>query len=187
MNSLASEKAKLRGEFLKKRLLLSKGEIESKSSLIIRNIKKRDFLDNEVYLFYVPIRNEVDLLPLARDLFNMGKTVLFPRIIDYERIIPYIVEDINFDFVKGAFGIPEPDTKPFYSEIDIIFVPGIVFGRNGYRIGYGKAYYDVFLNSYPYKKTVGVSYDFQLIEEVPYDEDDAKLNAIVTEKEVITF
>lgn len=183
-----NEKKELfRKEFLGKRLGLTREEVENRSKLIIENIKSKNFLENEVFLFYVPIKNEVDLLPLAKELFLNGKTILFPRIINYERIVPYRIDDINFDFVKGAFGIPEPDTVPFYADIDLIFVPGIVFGRNGYRIGYGKSYYDVFLSSFPYRKTVGVCFDFQLVDEVPFDENDVRLNFVITESEFLTF
>ncbi len=163
--SINEKKELLRKEFLGKRLALSREEIEDRSKPIMDNIERNGFLENKVFLFYVPIKNEVDLLPLAKNLFLKGKTILFPR----------------------AFGIPEPNTVPFYSEIDVIFVPGIVFGRNAYRIGYGKSYYDVFLSSFPYKKTVGVCFDFQLIDEVPFDENDIGLNYLVSESEFLTF
>ncbi|MCX7820502.1 MAG: 5-formyltetrahydrofolate cyclo-ligase [Brevinematales bacterium] len=185
--NINEKKELLRKEFLGKRLSLSREEVEKRSASIVKNIEKSGSLNNDVFLFYVPIKNEVDLLPLAKELFLKGKTILFPRIIDYERIVPYIIEDINFDFIKGAFGIPEPNTVPFYCEIDVIFVPGIVFGRNGYRIGYGKSYYDVFLSSFPYKKTVGVAFDFQLIDNVPFNENDVRLNFLISESEILTF
>lgn len=178
-----SEKERLRKEFFHKRLLLSKDEVESLSKEIIENIRQSHFLDNCVFLFYVPIRNEVDLLPLARELFYCkGKTVLFPKIFNYERLIPCVVRDFDFDFKRGAFGIPEPDTEQYNSKIDLVFVPGIVFGRNGYRIGYGKRFYDEFLASFPVDIKVGVCYDFQLIESVPYTKKDCRLDFIVTEK-----
>ncbi len=184
MNDLNYEKkGKLRKEFIQKRLLLSREEVESRSQKIIAEIKK-SFVENGIFLFYVPIRNEVDLLPLAKELFLKGKEILFPRVIDYERIVPYIIEDINFDFKRGAFGIPEPETKPFYSEIDVVFVPGIVFGMNGYRIGYGKNYYDDFLSSYPIKKKVGVAFDFQIIDQVPFSERDCRLDFIQSESKL---
>ncbi|MGC8764603.1 MAG: 5-formyltetrahydrofolate cyclo-ligase [Brevinematia bacterium] len=177
------KKEKLRKEFFQKRLLLSKDEVIERSKKIIAGLKE-NFLNNNVFLFYVPIRNEVDLLSLAKELFLNGKTVLFPRVVDYERIVPYVIEDINFDFKRGAFGIPEPDTEPFYSEIDVVFVPGIVFGKNGYRIGYGKSYYDNFLSTYPIRESVGIAFDFQVIDEVPFTEKDFKLGFIQSETEL---
>jgi|GEM_PF-391316 5-formyltetrahydrofolate cyclo-ligase len=181
MISIYGEKEKLRREFIQKRLLLSREEVEDRSKNIVKGIIKNGFTGFKIFLFYVPIRNEVNLLPLAKTLFSEGRVILFPKIINYEKIVPYIVRDINFDFKRGAYGIPEPDTQPFYSDIDVVFVPGVVFGKNGYRIGYGKHFYDDFLSSFSIKVKIGVGYDFQLIENVPFTEKDVRLDFIQTE------
>ena len=68
--------------------------------------------------------------------------------------------------------------------MDIIFVPGIAFDLKKNRIGYGKGYYDKFI-----QKTksifIGVCHDFQLIEGLPADLLDKKVNKILTEKRII--
>ena len=133
-------------------------------------------------LLYVPINNEVDLIPLARDLFRDKKKVLFPRLIQYKDIVPYIIEDLYFDFKPGAYNIPEPDTRPYIGEIDLALIPGIAFGKDGSRIGYGKSYFDRFLKGASIKKIVGVCYNFQIFDELPHTDHDFPIDALVSEK-----
>lgn len=87
------------------------------------------------------------------------------------------------DLEKGeAYGINEPkgDVYEAIENIDMIIVPGVAFDNNNNRLGRGKAYYDKLLKeSKSYK--VGVCFDFQLIEEVPVDEYDIKMDLIISE------
>ena len=89
-------------------------------------------------------------------------------------------------------GIMEPDPllcKPLDpSLIDLIIVPGVAFDSMGGRIGYGKGYYDRFL---PQLRAdvpkLGLAYDFQVLPRVPQDEFDIRMDAIVTEKGILTM
>ena len=79
------------------------------------------------------------------------------------------------------FGIPEPNGSIFESpeQIQMILVPGVAFDRNYNRMGRGKAYYDKLLRiSKAYK--LGVCFNFQVFEEVPFDELDVQMNNIVS-------
>ena len=71
-------------------------------------------------------------------------------------------------------------------EIDLLIVPGSVFGRNKHRIGYGKGYYDRFIEKTNDTCTkVGICFSDNLIDAVPYSEFDKKLDIIITENEII--
>lgn len=79
-----------------------------------------------------------------------------------------------------AFGIKEPNElfKDSIETIDLILVPGIAFDKQNNRLGRGKAYYDKFLkNTHAYK--IGICFDFQLLESVPTDEFDIKMDRII--------
>lgn len=70
-----------------------------------------------------------------------------------------------------------------FHPLDLIVVPGIAFDKRGYRIGFGKGYYDRFLSDYTGIK-VGFAYDFQVLESIPHESWDIAMNYIVTEKKV---
>ena len=182
---MQGEKREIRNNFLRMRQALSKESIENKSFRIIRKLRKYIDSDVKAILFYVPINNEVDLLPLARDMYNKGKTILFPKLINYEKLVPYLIRDLYSDLKKGAYNIPEPDTEEFSGEVDIAFVPGLAFGKNGFRIGYGKGYYDKYLSKAKVKITIGVCFDFQLLPDVPFSNNDFQLDYIISENETL--
>jgi 5-formyltetrahydrofolate cyclo-ligase len=74
----------------------------------------------------------------------------------------------------------EPVPYKRVSKIDLLVVPGIAFDKKGYRLGYGKGYYDRLLSG---KRTfsIGLAYSFQLLENLPHDRYDKRLNAIASE------
>ncbi|WP_282015840.1 5-formyltetrahydrofolate cyclo-ligase [Marinifilum flexuosum] len=87
--------------------------------------------------------------------------------------IEHLVEGENY-------GIPEPDGPVFMNEdeIDLILIPGVAFDKENNRMGRGKAYYDRLLQSLSAFK-VGICFDFQVLDHVPIDEHDIKMNCIV--------
>ena len=97
-------------------------------------------------------------------------------IIDFDSLIP-----------SGRFGILEPIelAKITYKSIDMVLVPGVIFDKNGYRLGYGLGYYDRFLNKLPKAVKVGLCFDFQVMDKVPREEHDIPVDYIVTDKEII--
>lgn len=83
--------------------------------------------------------------------------------------------------VEGEhYGIPEPEGPVFMKEdeIDLILIPGIAFDREKNRMGRGKAYYDRLLQSLSSFK-LGICFDFQVLDHVPIDEHDIKMDEIV--------
>ena len=91
----------------------------------------------------------------------------------------------NEVLLVNKFGLLEP--IKFISKIpDIILIPALAFDENKYRLGYGKGFYDRYLNKYLKKfkniLTVGVAFSFQKYHKLPIDKNDVKLNYILTEK-----
>lgn len=183
---MQGEKQALRKKILAERKRLSKRELEDRSFKVMHEAKGLIRSGDKVLMFYVPINNEVDLLPLAADLMETDRTILFPRMVN-DRIVPYVVRDFYSDFKPGAFNIPEPDTKPYKGSIDIVFIPGVVYGKNGYRIGYGKGYYDAFLSGARVRYCAGTCFDFQLVDTVPFTAMDHPMDAVATEEETVVF
>ncbi|MDR3253687.1 MAG: 5-formyltetrahydrofolate cyclo-ligase, partial [Endomicrobium sp.] len=78
-----------------------------------------------------------------------------------------------------------PDDIVKQDNIDLIFVPGLAFDVLGYRMGYGKGYYDRWLKNLPSEKIVGLAYDFQIADKLPSEKYDIPVGLIITEKRVI--
>ena len=89
------------------------------------------------------------------------------------------------ELARGSYGICEPtgERELFGDENTLCVVPAAVFSKDGYRIGYGKGYYDRFLADFK-GISVGFSYDATLVDSLPFDEYDARLDMIITEKGV---
>lgn len=104
-----------------------------------------------------------------------------------EIILPVVVEDElelraysgTADLVTGAFGIKEPVGHTFtdYNKIDLAIIPGMAFDHSGNRLGRGKGYYDKLLPKLKATKA-GVCFPFQVMDEVPADEFDVKMDMI---------
>jgi len=81
----------------------------------------------------------------------------------------------------NKFGMLEPIKSKLYIP-EVMLVPLLAFDSDRYRLGYGKGFYDRYLNKYKNILTVGVAFSFQKHHKLPIDNKDVKLNYILTEK-----
>ena len=85
----------------------------------------------------------------------------------------------------GNFGISEPDTQKAKeidkNQIDLLLVPGLIFTRDGYRIGFGGGYYDRFLTDFV-QPTVSLASTKQLVDDFPVEPFDIPVNYLLTEE-----
>lgn len=141
---------------------------------------------------FVPIRGEADLRPLMRWAWSQGYRVAVPKTDKVSRTMTLHPISGFHELEAGNWGIPEP--KPDIPEveraaIDMIFVPGLAFDRCGRRLGYGGGYYDRFFRKWEHAAedkplTVGVAYHDQLIERVPTEPHDVRVDLVITESGV---
>ena len=137
---------------------------------------------------YSPLKNEIDVLPIGKNALEKNKNVAFPLCDSTKSTMTYhLVTDVDNDLKKGSFGILEPHS--FLPEFNmkqtnaVILVPGLVFDKKGYRIGYGKGYYDRYLSSFKGTK-IGICYSDFILDEVPRGRFDTSVDFIITEKGV---
>mgnify|MGYP000103041734 CR=1 FL=1 len=187
----AEAKDKLRRRILRKCRALSPDEVIGRSSKIrYRFIELTEEQGFNVVMIYISVRNEVDTYELGRELLRMGKMVCAP-VVDraQRRILPYTVNRIPDDLVDGEYSIPEPSREKGQrvdpSLIDVVVVPGVGFDPRGYRIGYGGGYYDRFLPLCSNALFVGLAYEFQIVDKVPNEDWDIRMDMIITEERVI--
>lgn len=138
-------------------------------------------------LMYAPTGSEIDLMPIALHALKCGKRVAFPRCNVADRTMDFKYVDSLDELSVGEYSIREPDESA-PSVIDfshsICIVPGLVFDREGFRVGYGKGYYDRFLSNYGETKIGPVYSDF-ILDYVPRGRFDRRVDTLVCEKGVI--
>lgn len=141
-------------------------------------IKSKEFQSAQIIGAYFTFGSEVMTDSMIAQAKREGKKVALPSV-EGERITFYEFLS-NEELVKGKFGILEPLPYSPIDKLDLLVVPGIAFDMKGYRLGYGHGYYDRLLAG---KKifSIGLAFSLQLIDNVPHDEHDRQLDAIVTE------
>lgn len=176
-------KVELRKKALQDRACLSQVYIEDKSKSIRESIMKEICLSSNV-LTYISYRNEVKTFQLVENLCEKNIMVSVP-VIAGEKIKPARIQDLS-NLKENEIGIPEPQNPSFVKKsiIDTVIVPGVVFDRSGNRIGYGKGYYDRFLDGFE-GKSIGVVYDRFLKKSIPTNTWDISVDKIVTEEDVL--
>ena len=181
--SFYMDKEGIRERLLKKRNLLEKKEIIEKGNLVKEKLfSLKEYKKAKTVMFFVSFGKEIFTHNLIRE--NRDKKIVVPKIIDFE-IIPCIIKDFG-ELEKGYKMILEPTEvkKADLREIDVVLVPGLAFDKRGYRIGYGKGFYDNFLKKVNALK-IGLCMDFQIVDKIPEKEWDIKMDAVITEKRVI--
>lgn len=141
-----------------RRFALSKRkEIIYEQNLIFDKIKP--YLENKKIIgLYYPLKYELDLLFLIKEFKNIK--FVFPKVFGEE--IRFL--DGNIDTLKkGKFNVLEPQGTEIDKDlIDLIIVPGLIVNSRGYRIGYGKGYYDRYLKDYKNETLILISKELYL-------------------------
>ena len=155
-------------------------EIKDITNNLLNVVKK---YNADTILLYYPHKKEVNTIPIIEKLIKLKKTVLLPKV-EKDNILPIIISNIS-NLKVGFAGIKEPEGFTFPKEkIDIVVVPAIAYDKRGYRLGYGKGFYDRFLKDFQNLK-IGLAYDFQVVDKLPNDTFDIPVDIIITPKEVI--
>lgn len=185
-------KRELREDIKAKRDALDKASLHKLSDDIAINLYDTSFWKhNEWINCYISFASEVDTRNIIQKGLNDSKKICVPRINpETDNIELYQIMDLESDVQPGKYGILEPDikkTEKVHNQIPVLhIVPGIVFDKNGGRIGYGKGYYDRFLKTInPYSVKLALAFEMQIADKIPSYENDIPVDVIVTEKSVI--
>jgi len=140
-------------------------------------------------MLYSPVRGEVDTRSIAELAWAMGKVVLLPRTLRAERRIVPVVFEPGQTLVRGEYGIPEPprgSEEVNVRHLQLVCLPGVAFGLDGSRLGYGGGYYDRLLRDPGFRAaTCGLAFDLQVLCRLPRDPFDSTVDMVVTETRVI--
>lgn len=136
-------------------------------------------------LLYASFRNEVDTWRIFESALRDGKRVAFPCCnADNTMTFRYVTD--REQLKERTFGILEPDEaceKCVPSNFSLLIVPGLIFDKGGYRIGYGKGFYDRFLSTFE-GVSIGLCYSKLQLPEVPRGRFDRHVDVVISEKGV---
>lgn len=182
-------KRSLRSHLLAQRRALSHDAWSASSRAAQLNLLALDeYVRAECIALYAPAHNETDTALILAAAFRTGKRVLYPAVCGHHMVFRHVerIESLQ----EGTFGILEPcptGVDHQADEPDLIVVPGVAFDLTGHRLGYGKGFYDRFLQ-HPGRTAhlVGLCHDFQLTgEPLPADPHDIPMEMVVTDMRIV--
>ncbi len=189
--SVRDKKIELRAAYRARRDALEpakKAEFDAEISR--RVISLAGFRYADAVLSYMPISGEVDITPVNRAVLESGKLLALPRCIPGTPTMEFRAVQSLDGLDKGKFSIMEPGEEcPVWEYGDsrnvICIVPALAYDFNGYRLGYGKGYYDRYLSSKDITK-IGVVYSNFITKILPRGRYDLAVELIVTEKGIVS-
>jgi 5-formyltetrahydrofolate cyclo-ligase len=139
---------------------------------------------------FMPMKSEINPLPLMRKLADAGAELALPVVSGRGR--PLVMRAYRFGepLAAGVWGIREPPPGAREVAPDILLVPLLAFDRRGQRIGYGAGYYDMTIAALRAIKkvvAVGLAFAAQEVSTVPTSARDVSLDLVLTEREAIDF
>lgn len=153
---------------------------------IFKTLEESDIFKNSQKIFiYIGFGSEIQTEYLIKKYID-SKEIFVPKIVNG---VMKLVKIKNWAGLSvGHFNVLEPIQNDFYTEgIDLVITPSIVFDKNGYRLGYGKGYYDKYFSENKYKTSLGLSFEKLLQEEIPKEKHDKNVDLIITEERIIVI
>jgi 5-formyltetrahydrofolate cyclo-ligase len=189
------QKAGLRSRILPAREALAPDARAAASAAIARRVLHMieytpDPIDSVA--LYASFGHEVATHELIRTLLARRLTVALPYIVHRPRMLEMrVIDRFPEGLRRGDLGIlePEPLRHPCLlgpDELDLVILPGVAFDRRGNRLGYGAGFYDRWLAGDHRCATIGLAFAMQLVDAVPIDPWDRRVDAVVTESEKIS-
>jgi 5-formyltetrahydrofolate cyclo-ligase len=187
ISSLTTAKSELRSQ-IRARLENISPAVRAVESIELGERLKTQMPSAHTILFFAPLPDELDVWPVLELSLALGTTCALP-FFDAEKKI-YVAKEIKklaTDIVIGKFGVREPAascTEIPWDRFDLMLVPGLAFDPHGNRLGRGQGFYDRILQSVSGIKC-GVCYDLQLVDAVPVEPHDVRVDFVLTPGKII--
>lgn len=185
-------KSFLRKEVLGKRDSIPPEVRRTKNRLLLEHLLTLAEVREATSIFlFASFRTEVDTMAMIGQFLSEGKRIFLP-VVDREnhRLVLYEIRNME-ELSAGYMGIPEPSVRTderliAIDDIDLAIIPGAAFDERGNRIGYGGGYYDILLSGLKKRiPIIAVAYEEQIVESVPSEPHDIRVDIIVTDRRVI--
>lgn len=143
------------------------------------------YRQNSLLLTYVSTSIEVDTHQIIRQALADGKQVAVPRCVPGTRNMEFYLIDSLEELVPGTFGVlePEPDPEKLLTDFSrgLCLIPALCYDWKGFRLGYGKGYYDRFLARFG-GHMIGICYSDCVRRKLPHGRFDRPAELLVTER-----
>lgn len=185
-------KQEIRKKYKALRLQLSSYQIEAYSIAIANQLLKLDIWDKSFYHIFIPIeeQKEVNSEFILSILSGKDKHIVVSKSNFKDSSMTHFLLTDSTKLKKNTYNIPEPiDGIPIQSQqIEVVFIPLLAFDKNGNRIGYGKGFYDRFLNECN-TNTIKIGLSFFEVEDLEFgiNEHDIALNYCVTPNKIYSY
>lgn len=183
--SLKARKAELRHDFLLRRKVIPADLKDTTRWKVINHLRGvlADMGPSVVGL-YAARGSEIDLTPLARELWRDGQTVALPRVVERGHALSFNVWCEDGATEPDALGIPTGTGAPIWPAV--IVCPMLGYTRSGHRLGYGGGFYDRTLRAAPFPTlAIGVCYTELEVDDFPAEYHDQRMEYVITGKGVI--
>lgn len=189
---IATQKKQIRQSMKERTDRLTEKDRQAESRSVCRRVLENLPESARVICAYYPMPTEVDIIPLLEQLLERGCDIYLPRT-EGKSFLFRQVQSLE-DLVPGPFGILEPDADAAELELEdteYALIPGIAFDHEGNRLGRGNGGYDKWINalksSTDIAETWGLCFDCQLVNGIPMEAHDEKVDALVTPRELKRF
>lgn len=144
-----------------------------------------EYAQAQTLFIFVSTPIECDTSQMISDAFKKGKRVAVPRCVDKSGKLDFYYIRSTDDLISGMFSLLEPDAQKCERVTDfssgLCIVPGLCFDLEGYRVGFGKGYYDRFLDNFG-GVTAGICYAKYTVKQLPRGVHDRHTDILVTER-----
>ena len=154
-------------------------EKEKQDNIIFNKvINLQEYKQSDLILIYVSLKDEVDTIKLIKYSLKISKKVAVPKC-ECDDIVFYYINSLE-DLEEGKFGILEPKINKVVEDFDnsICIIPGVAFDKQNNRIGYGRGFYDRFLENYRGIK-IGLTYKECICDKIDVNENDIKMDKVI--------
>ena len=186
VNEIKAEKTELRKTFgLSRAKLDREKKLDYDAEIQSRVLALREYIDTDIVFTYVSLDTEASTIGLIYAAWANGKRVAVPRCDPKTTQMEFYIINSFDDLEAGQYNIPEPIAERCEKVTDfshgLCVVPGLSFDAEGYRLGYGRGYYDRFLKQFR-GTSVGLCYSSYVKFKLPRSEYDMPVDIISTER-----
>lgn len=192
MEEISAAKIQIRDDIANTISALSESEITEKTNAVeSRLFAFANFLESKIALLYINANLEVQTDSIVQKAYSYNKIVVLP-VFDPESYKMKLMKADAFgpELIPGPRGILEPDASKCkvvpMDRIDIAIIPGLAFDEKGGRIGSGAGYYDRLIPRLAITtRKVALTFEEQIIPQVPMETHDKHVDIIITDKRII--